>query len=134
MEQGNENEDQADASERTAELVNGDIGDGNAGQDDEGSSPQADWTGTESHAGNEDGVGTSKSEGVADHKVTCFSAADSNSWCCIFRTCPDCRLAALRLPENRQFNADFAPAFPQRCNDAVTHVCVCVCVCLPDPL
>lgn len=132
MEQGNENEDQPDANERTAELLNGDIGDGNTGQDDEGSSPQADWTGTESHTGNEDSVGTNKSEGVADHKVACFSAADSNSLCCISRTCSACCLAALHSLENRQSNAEFTPAFPQCCNDALTHVCVCVC--LLDPL
>lgn len=109
MEQEKENGDQPDASERTAELLNGDIGDGNAGQDDEGSAPQAHWTGTESHTGNEDGVGTNKSEGVADHKVTCFSAAELKSSCCIFRTCHECCLAAL-----------------QRC----TYTCVCVFVCV----
>lgn len=90
MEQENENEEQPDASERTAELLNGDIGDGTAGQDDEGSSPQPHWTGTGSHTGNEDGVGTNKSEGVADHKVTCFSAAELKSLCCMLPGCSAC--------------------------------------------
>lgn len=126
MEQENENEDQPDANGRTAELLNGDIGDGNTGQDDEGSSPQADWTGTASHAGSEDSV--------ADHKVPCVSAADSNSLCCIFRSCHDCCLAALHSLENRRFNAECTPAFPQRCNDALPHVCVCVSVCAGPPI
>lgn len=74
MEQEKENEDKQDTNERTAGILNGDIGDGNTGQEDEGSYPQADWTGTESHAGNEDLAGTEsehrQSEGVADHKVS----------------------------------------------------------------
>lgn len=74
MEQEKENEDKQDTNERTAGILNGDIGDGNTGQEDEGSSPQADWTGTESHTGNEDVAGTEsehrQSEGVADHKVS----------------------------------------------------------------
>lgn len=81
MEQEKESEEQADTNERTAGLLNGDIGDGNAGQDHEGS--QADWTGTESHTGNEDSAGTDKSEGVADQKVT-----DSDALCCMFANLP----------------------------------------------
>lgn len=73
MEQEKENEDKQDTSERTAGIVNGDIGDGATPQEDEGSSPQADWTGTESQSGNEDSAGTEsehgQSQGAADHKV-----------------------------------------------------------------
>lgn len=76
MEQEKENEDKPDTNERTAGILNGDIGDGDGdtGQGDEGSCPQADWTGTESHTGNEDSAGPEsehrQSEGVADHKVS----------------------------------------------------------------
>lgn len=73
MEQEKENEDKQDTNERTAGILNGDIWDGNTGQKDEGSSPQADWTGT-GHTGNKDVAGTEseprQSEGVADHKVS----------------------------------------------------------------
>lgn len=73
MEQEKENEDKQDTNERTAGMLNGDFGHGNTGQEDEGSSLQADRTGTESHTGNEDSTGTEnehrQSEGVPDHKV-----------------------------------------------------------------
>ncbi|XP_056908555.1 FYVE, RhoGEF and PH domain-containing protein 4a isoform X4 [Takifugu flavidus] len=74
MEQEKEYEDQQDTNERTAGIINGDIGNRNTGPEDEGSSPQGHWTGTESHTGNEDGTETEsvhrQSEGVADQKET----------------------------------------------------------------
>lgn len=73
MDQEKENEDKQDTNKRTAGILNGDVGDGNTGEEDEGSSPQADRTATESPPGNEDSAGTegerSHSEGLADHKV-----------------------------------------------------------------
>lgn len=73
MEQERENEDKQDTNERTAGMLNGDFGHGNTGQEDEGSSLQADRSDTESHTGNEDSTGTEtehrQSEEVADHKV-----------------------------------------------------------------
>lgn len=73
MEREKENEDEQDANERTAGILNGDIGDGITAQEDEDSSPQAERTDSESQTGNEDSTGTEsepgQSEGVADHKV-----------------------------------------------------------------
>lgn len=73
MEQEEEYEDQQDTNERTAGIINGDIRNRNTGPEDEGSSPQGDWTGTESHTGNGDSTETEsvhrQSEGIADQKV-----------------------------------------------------------------
>lgn len=73
MEQEKEYEDQEATNERTAGIINGDIRNRNTGPEDEGSSPQEDWTGTESHTGNGDSTKTEsvhrQSEGVADQKV-----------------------------------------------------------------
>lgn len=73
MEREKEYEDQQDTKERTSGIVNGDIGNRNTGPEDEGSSPQGDRTGKESHTGNEDATETEsvhrQSEGVADQKV-----------------------------------------------------------------
>lgn len=124
MEQEKENEDKQDTNGRTAGILNGDIGDGNMGQEDEGSSPQADWTGTESHTGNEDSAGTEsehgQSEGVADHKVgapllcaVCLEPATCAAW----PLCTRCKTGSSVLNSLLGFA------------NAAMIQCVFVCVC-----
>lgn len=98
MEGEKEKEDKQDSNERTAGILNGDIGDGHTGQEDEGSSPQADWTGTESHAGNEDSAGTEtelgQREDVAEHKVRAPLLCASMRRVVHLQTCHACCLDA----------------------------------------
>lgn len=80
MEQDKEKEDKEESESEsvrieTAGLVNGDMGDGRAEQDEDHSSPQTDRTDTERHNENEDSGTTTESsehrseEGSADQKV-----------------------------------------------------------------
>lgn len=79
MEQGKEKEDKEESENEnvrieTAGLVNGDMGDGSAEQDEDHSPPETDRTDTESHTGNEDSGTTTESEHrneeeSTDHKV-----------------------------------------------------------------
>lgn len=83
MEQDNEKEDKQERdndSVRTAELVNGNMGDGSTEQSDDHSAAHTDRTDTESHTENEDSETRTESEDRngevgADHKVRAYLPA-----------------------------------------------------------
>lgn len=107
MEQGKEKEDKEESESEsvrieTAGLVNGDMGDGSAEQDEDHSSPQTDRTDTESHNENEDSGTTTESEqrneeGSTDHKVRTAGLLFSHICfvCNILTEAPGCCVSAV---------------------------------------
>lgn len=90
MEQDKEKEERNSASVRieTAELVNGDMGDGSAEQSDDHSPPHTDRTGREIHTKNEDSGTESEhrnGEGSTDQKVRACLLCYLHPLCHVFK-------------------------------------------------